>query len=936
VAAPLIVRLIMDAAGYLKTSDTAVASNTKLASSALRVGEAMQISSKQRVEASLRATEAMKAEVVGYQKLAASATESAAVRTRAALLAEKAEGRLNAQLGLSSAAQVAASRSVQTGERDLGKFTRGALAGSGAASSLGRSLAFASTGFIAVAGTSTLIASSIKASLDLAKTERQVGAQLKTTGKSWKDYGGEIDQADLKLSHISGFTNQELLQGFGYLVRVNGNVSESLKLTGEAADVARGRNISLASAAIALAKAQGGSVTALRRLGIVIPKGVEGLKALAFVQEKFAGQAAAGATVGDKFHASLVNTEEIIGNALLPTFTRLTTEIGDWLARMNESGRLQRDVNDIVSTAGVVFHTLADAIRIVDDVTGSFGNTLKFVLELGVAYWAAKGAVALEALAGKWGLVALSAETAAKAETAALGVGGLAVGAGVASTGAAAVTTRTARNLPSVFGEYASTGEIAAVGGAAAIATSKVASLRSALFGLAGKVFVTTLVIQQVLAHEGFIDRKTNAAARALGGTQPSSNSFTSQPGPISFIQHPIRSFFQSPGLIDAANKLYEAEYNAMQAAITQTLLHQAGGIPKAFQIPGLTLSRTGGSTFGPFGSAKPITVYTKYVETLDEQINVAQAALTNSTKDDVTAAKAIIARIKNQIDKGHLEGASLIQALQDEATQQGVLDNARQKAAAQAAKIAAAKLAAASSYTTPIDLQIAEVRTQLTKTTSDDIQVEKRILAAAEAALKSGKKNKQGQLAALQVILQAQQAIQGLTQQSDTTFTQPLKLQLALAKAQATGGDQTRILLQEKAALEKALKSSKGNIQKQIDIYNQISSINQQLGASATAGLSKFKQLNVKKLSDNLGLSPAARKALEARLSQIGPHGTVPGEGTGAYGFTIGRDGRPIHVHTHISIDGKKVADNTTKHQQRRRRRNSSQRRGPVAGGAG
>jgi hypothetical protein len=886
----------MDAAGYLKTVDSAVASNTKLEQSSLGVGEAMQVAANKSVNASLRATEALKAQIAGYRELSASAEQSAAVRERAALLANRAEGRLNSQLGL-TAALGGTSKSAQTAERDLGKFTRGALAGSGAASSLGRSLAFASTGFIAIAGTATIIASSIKAAISLAKTQRQVEAQLKTSGKSWHDYGQQIDSADLKLSHISGFTNQELLQGFGYLVRVNGNVSESLKLTAEAADVARGRNISLASAAIALAKAQGGSVTALRRLGIVVPKGVEGLKALAFVQEKFAGQAAAGATTGDKFRASLVNTEETIGTALLPAFTRITTAVGNWLDKMNETGRLQRDVDEVVTVAGTVFHALGAAIGFVDKVTGSFGNTLKIVIGIGFAREIVKALAWVDRLAASW-----------------LGV------AGAANTAAAAEERATV--APGVGGGF---------GGSA---------LRAGGTGLA-------------------IGFPEVAAALAIGyGANQARTSSSFFQGDINKDMAKVAAEAYAAGRIS----VQQAERLGLRFNAIPITTRYGGrfGPASPFTPPGFGLGSRAGvapQPQGPFGTATPLAVYSKYTQTITEQIAVAQAALTKTTKDDVSAARRIIARIKRLIEQGHLQGASLIQALQDEATQQGVLDSARQKAAQQAAKIAAAKLAAASSYTTPIGLQIDEVRAQLTKSTADDIAVEKRILAAAKAALASGSKNKQGQLAALQVILQAQQTIQSLTSQSASTFTQPLKLQLALAKAQATGGDQTPILLRMKAALEKALKAARGNIQKQIDIYNQIAAINQQLNSSTTSAYGDFKKASVRAQTAGLGLTAAQRRALEQRLSQRGPGGTVPGTGTGAGGFIIGPDGRPIHRHrrphygrdggsdngsppkfeatfnVRVYLDGKDVTRAVTVHQQRHRRRNPSSRRGPHAG---
>jgi hypothetical protein len=948
VAAPLIVRLLMDAAGYLKTVDTAVGANTKLEQSSLGVGEAMQVSATKSVKASLQATEALKTQIVGYRELATSAEQSAAVRERAALLANKAEGRLNSQLGLTAAATVGTSKAVQTGERDLGKFTRGALAGSGAASSLGRSLAFASTGFIALAAGSTIIKSSVSAAIDLAKTQRQVEAQLQTSGKSWTQYGTQIDAVLLKESHLSGFTRQELLQGFGYLVRVNGNVSESLKLTAVAADVARGRNISLSAASIALAKALGGSETALKRLGITIPENVKGMDALNYVAAKFEGQAKAGATVGDRFHAVLVDTEETIGKALLPTFRRLTTELSNWLAKMNESGRLQRDVNTVEHDAGTIFHFLGGVIHNVDEVTGSFANTLKLLLEIQIARWAASAAVGLDGLAVKWGLVAGAASTAAKAETAALGVGGLTVAAGTA----AAVSARTARNLPSVFGEYASTGEIAAVGGAAAVATSKVAALRAGLTSLAGRTFITTLVIQQVLSHKSQIESGVRSAAHDVGGHGGSAPSFTD------FFTHPIRTFFYSPALHDAEVSAANKITDAINAQLVANL--KRGNVAPSF-FPNLPGSRASSTQTGPFGAARPIPVFKSFALTTSEQVAQAEAALTKSNADDVTAAKQIIARIKRLIDQGKLAGQSLVQGLQAEAAAFSVLQSAHQAAAQAAAQRAAAIKQAASTYTTPIDLQIAEVRSQLTKTNADDIRTEKAIIAAARAALASGSKNKQGQLAALQTIVQAQQAIQSLTSQTNTTFTLPLKLQLALARAQALGGDQTKILLKEKAALERALKASKGNIQKQIDIYNQIASINQQLGADANVAFGQYRQASLAAETAGLGLTRAQRKALEARLSQRGPGGTTPGSGVGAGGFIIGPDGRPIQVHAHrrpshgqdtrggdgaprklqatfnirVYLDGRDVTRSVTIRQQKTRDSNPAQRRGPHAGRA-
>jgi phage tail tape-measure protein len=186
--------------------------------------------------------------------------------------------------------------------------------------------------------------------------------------------------------------------------------------------------------------------------------------------------------------------------------------------------------------------------------------------------------------------------------------------------------------------------------------------------------------------------------------------------------------------------------------------------------------------------------------------------------------------------------------------------------------------------------------------------------------------------------------------------------LQLALAKAQALGQDQVPILRRMKASLERALKAAKGNIQKQIDIYNQIYSINQQLGAGSTNAYGDYKKASVKALTSGLNLTAVARRELEQRLSRRGPGGTTPESGTGAGGFIIDPvTGRPIQLHRHrrprygrdtggtgadggprhlqatvnirVYLEGRDITRNVTIEQQRYRRGNPSSRRGPNAG---
>ena len=254
---------------------------------------------------------------------------------------------------------------------------------------------------------------------------------------------------------------------------------------------------------------------------------------------------------------------------------------------------------------------------------------------------------------------------------------------------------------------------------------------------------------------------------------------------------------------------------------------------------------------------------------------------MTKTTRDDVAEARQEIARIKSLINQGRLHGPALLAALQLEASAVNTIESA-EAAAIQKRAAAAQKRAAAA--------QAAKAKIQ----------------AAIEASIN------------------------------------PINLQVRLARDEATNNkaDLLITLRKMRQAARKAIASGKLSQQQLIEAYNQITQLNQQITDAVKkqnqAGKAAFKQVNQHKFLSGLELTPAQRKALRQRLAQLGPGGTVGSDRVGAYGYQIGDNGRPIHVHTRVDIDGHKVAENTTRHQQRRRRRNSSQRRGPVAGDNG
>jgi hypothetical protein len=258
--------------------------------------------------------------------------------------------------------------------RELSRMGRGALSGSGAFKNLGRSLAFASGGFVAFESIGTFIRDSIDAARDAAVAQRSLAAQMKASGESFITNRQRIDQTAESYAKF-GFQNDEVIASLTVLERGTGKINEAIRLQGLAADIARARNIELAQAATVVAKVFGGQETALRRAVPGLRKNAHGLDLIRLAQARLAGQAAAGATVSERFAATLHDTEEILGKALLPILNKYLGRLSDYLDQLNRSGKLAQDVNQL---AGAI-DTLAGAIGVLHDAEGKFETGRNFL-----------------------------------------------------------------------------------------------------------------------------------------------------------------------------------------------------------------------------------------------------------------------------------------------------------------------------------------------------------------------------------------------------------------------------------------------------------------------------------------------------------------------------------------------------------------------------
>jgi hypothetical protein len=376
------IEILGDASSFAKAArESAVVANS-LAGDMDKLAVKTKASANAQIQASLRKDARLREEIAAYKLVAASAEKGSREQIVAANLAERAQHRLAGSYSVTAHESARLSSSSRSAERDIGRATRGALAGSGVFRGFGRSLAFASGGFLAFATAGQFVRTSIDAAKDAAVTQRQLAAQLAATGQSFGVYRDEIEKTDSRLSALSGFTKDDLDKSLTTIVRSTGNVSKALRDNALAANIARARHIDLAAASTIVAKVEAGNIGILRRAGIQVGKNATVEQALAVARARFAGQAAAGTTAQERFGAVLHNTEEIIGTGLLPTLNKYLTSASRWLQQMNESGKLQKDVATATRQFSSALHDVAAVVKGIDKVTGSFKNTLELILAL--------------------------------------------------------------------------------------------------------------------------------------------------------------------------------------------------------------------------------------------------------------------------------------------------------------------------------------------------------------------------------------------------------------------------------------------------------------------------------------------------------------------------------------------------------------------------
>lgn len=322
-------------------------------------------------------------------------------------------------------------RETRQAERSLSRLSRGAVAGSGIFKGLGRSIAFASSGFLGGAGFVYGARRALNAASDLHEQTTKTEAVFRAASKQVISFANDaLGQAkDQAL---------ETASTIGALLRPTGLVGDeaakiSIRLTKLGTDLSSFYNTNVADALTAIRSGLVGEVEPLRRYGVQLSAArVEALaladsgkqnakqltneeKLLARIKiilrdttvahGDYAKTIGGSANQEREWQKNLRNTEALLGETLQPAYRNVLREVNAYLGNAENQKRIQEQVNRAVDAGGKVIRGLASGLRIVKaaaepvvDALGGIEKAAELALIVGIAAKVRKAALGFGAL----------------------------------------------------------------------------------------------------------------------------------------------------------------------------------------------------------------------------------------------------------------------------------------------------------------------------------------------------------------------------------------------------------------------------------------------------------------------------------------------------------------------------------------------------------
>ncbi len=343
-------------------------------------------------------------------------------------------------------------------DKDISHTFRGVVAGSGAFRSLGRSIAFASAGFLGGVGLTALLRSGFDEFSNMTKSAAQTAAVLESTGGIAGVTAKHVEELGKQLLNVSGIDDEVVKSGENLLLTFR-NVRNVVgagndifdQATKAVLDMSVAMKEDVPSAAVRLGKALQDPIrgmTALRRVGVQFTQKQEALikslvksgdvlgaqkVILRELQKEFGGSAEAlGKTLPGQLNILKENVRNLAGEIageLNPQLSKLTAQATAWIKNTQNQEKVKQAFESVVSSIGKVTGAIANVV----DALGGIKSTLVIITGLWLGF-KVKAIAATSAVVFANVAAAATVGAAWKAALISTGFGALAVLAGVAAT----------------------------------------------------------------------------------------------------------------------------------------------------------------------------------------------------------------------------------------------------------------------------------------------------------------------------------------------------------------------------------------------------------------------------------------------------------------------------------------------------------------------
>ena len=251
--------------------------------------------------------------------------------------------------------------------------------------------AFAAAAAAAAAYAGKLAIEGVKAAIEDEAAQKRLATALENVTGATDAQIAAVEKQILKQSLATGVADDQLRPALQRLATSTGDVKKSQDLLNLALDLAASRNVSVETAANALAKAYDGNNGALTKLGVGLSAAE--IKTLGFegtvkqLSDTFGGAAATQANTFqgqiERLKVAFDEAKESVGAALLPTLQNLlnyfiNTVIPKFIEFKNAA---IQPVTDAIERNKESLTLLYNVIRnyIVPIIIGGFGDALKFI-----------------------------------------------------------------------------------------------------------------------------------------------------------------------------------------------------------------------------------------------------------------------------------------------------------------------------------------------------------------------------------------------------------------------------------------------------------------------------------------------------------------------------------------------------------------------------